>query len=734
MDKKITPEEAVRYKARARETILSEPDVALEACTAVIESDPNDIEAYLLRAGVNAFKANYSEAHQDINTALRLQPDSADALTQRAVLNCVMQRYVDALDDCNLSLELEPNVAKTYVVRGMTYYNLGEDDNALDDFSVACAQEGLDAEDEHFVFTHRGKIYMKQQKWVEALINLTLALEHETNDLETRKIRSFAAFELRAYRIALHDINTVLVAEPIGANYLSRSVAKDGIRYGGGDAEKDRQTAGVLDSLPIQVVINEAIENLMHMKHDEVIGSLDEALSLAPGVSELYYMRGVAKFESDSKKDAIADFDAAIESDRFNINAIIARSEAHAGCNNEDAKADFDRAARLLLYQGKIFMLEAIVALHSKGTEGAARAFANLGIAAEMVNDTPYSMYVLRAIAKGRLGLYASSLRDVRSANDMNETAFGDGLLSVAHASMGNYQAALEAVTSALASKDVKPQLRRTLHLLRSRVHTDLRSTKEAVADRMAAMKLDVNSDLPLIDDSEGYDQFYEILPENNVIGNSAYVARLNNEIDVQDLTISIDNSDAADVDAYYERGCKYIEIGDAAEKAIADLTRVIEIQPECWKAYYARAKAYRSAGQFDIAIADFTTAISMTSESTEMHHEIGVTYAVSGDLDVAMESFTLAIKIDPDFAEAYLGRATIYDRQNETEKAIADSTAYIDLCEDAEKCSSAYMLRADLYRQQYEATKETNPGASSLLMQAVCDYMKAKETRPDNG
>ena len=731
MDKKITPEEAVRYKARARETALSEPDVALEALTAVIESDPNDIEAYLLRAGVNAVKTNYIASHQDINTALRLQPDSPDVFTERALINCEMQRYVDALDDCNSSLELEPNVAKTYVVRGMTYYNLGEDDNALDDFSVACAQEGLDAEDEHCVFTHRGKIYMKQQKWVEALINLTLALEHETNDLETRKIRSFAAFEIDAYRIALHDINTVLVAEPIGDNYLSRSVAKDGTRYGGGDAEKDRQTAGVLNNLPIQVVINEAIENLMHMKHDEVIGSLDEALSLAPGISELYYMRGIAKHESDRKKDAIEDFDAAIESDRFNINAIIARGEAHAECNNEDAKADFDRAARLLLYQAKIFMLEAIVALHSRGTEGAARAFANLGIAAEMVNDTPYSMYILRAIAKGRLGLYASSLQDVRRANDMNETPFGDGLLSVAHASMGNYQAALEAATSALASKDVKPQLRRTLHLLRSRLYTDLRSTKHAVADRMEAMKLDVNSDLPLIDD---YDQFYEILPEDNVIGNSAYVARLNNEIDIQDLTISIDNSDAADVDAYYERGCKYIEIGDAAEKAIADLTRVIEIQPECPKAYYERAKAYRSDGQFDRAIADFTTAISMTSESAEMHHEIGVTYAVSGDLDVAMESFTFAIKIDPDFAEAYLGRAVTYNRQNETEKAIADCTDYIDLCEDAEKCSFAYMLRSDLYRQQYEATKETDPGASSLLMQAVCDFMKAKETRPDNG
>ena len=122
-----------------------------------------------------------------------------------------------------------------------------------------------------------------------------------------------------------------------------------------------------------------------------------------------------------------------------------------------------------------------------------------------------------------------------------------------------------------------------------------------------------------------------------------------------------------------------------------------------------------------------------MNSESAEMHHEIGVTYVVNGDLDVAIENFTLAIKIDPDFAEAYLGRAATYNRQNETEKAIADCTDYIDLCEDAENCSLAYMLRADLYRQQYEATKESDPGAMSLLMQAVRDYTTAKGTHPDD-
>lgn len=690
----------------AREKLLENPNAAIKACTAFIASYPENYEAYIVRAAGNTAIADYSAAQQDLNTALRLQPDNAKALLEKAAINCLMERYVDALDDLNRSIHLEPN-ADTYVIRGITHFHLGEYENALDDFQMASEQD-LDAENERCVYIYRGKIFMRQGRIVESFTNFTLALEkdseHDSDDVEVRKLRSVVACELSEHRIALHDINAVLVFEPTSANYLTRAVAKEGIRYA--DADKDRETAGVLQSLSMETVINEVVEKLIDKKHDEAIELLDEVVELAPGVSEIRYLRGVAKFDSNRKTEAMADFDAAIESNRLNLNAIVRRGKAHAECNNlELAKTDILNVSRIQLTRAKIFTVQGMIDLHSKGPEAGARAFAKFAIAAELIGEIPYNLYVLKGIAKGRTGHYASACRDFRSAIDVNETAFCHGLLSVTQASMGNYPAALEAANSALASKELKPKLCITLHVVRSQVYTDLGLAKEATADRMAAMTLDVNSDLPVIDSdsSEGYDPFYNLLPAaQEVLGNAAHVDRLRKEVDVQDLTLIIDNSDTASVEAYYERGCAYQSLG-RYDEAISDLTRVIACEPEFWKAHYARARAYRSAGQFDKSILDFTMIISNISELAEAYHELGITYLKKGDLDLdlALGNFARAIQIQPNFAEAYLGSAIIYDKQNEIEKAIADCTKSIDLCEDPKKRALAFMFRAELYAKR---------------------------------
>ena len=703
----------------ARESVLENPNAAIKACTAVIASYPENYEAYIVRAAGNTAIEDYSAAQQDLNTALRLQPDNAKALLEKAAINCLMECYVDAMQDLNRSIHLEPDNADTYVIRGITHFHLGEYENALDDFQMASEQD-LDAE--RCVYTYRGKIYMRQGRMVESFTNFTLALEHDSDDVEVRKLRSGVACELSEHRIALHDISEVLVVEPTSRNFLTRAVVKEAIRYAEG-ADKDRETAGVLQSLSMETVINEVVEKLIDKKYDEAIELLDEVVELAPGVSEIRYLRGVAKFDSNRKTEAMADFDAAIESNRLNLNAIVRRGKAHAECNNPElAKKDILRVSRVQLTRAKIFTVQGMIDLHSKGTEAGARALAKFAIAAELLGEIPYNLYVLHGIAKGRTGLYASACRDFRRAIDLNETAFCHSLLSVTHAAMGNYPAALEAANSALASKELKPKLRITLHVLRSRVYTDLGLTKDATADRMEAMKLDVNSDLPVIDSdsSEGYDKFYDILPADQELlgGNTVHVDRLRKEVDVQDLTLIIDNSDTASVEAYYERGCAYQSVG-RYDEAISDLTRVIACEPAFWKAYYARARAYRSAGQFDKSILDFTMIISNISELAEAYHELGITYLKKGDLDLdlALGNFARAIQIQPNFAEAYLGSAIIYDKQNEIEKAIADCTKSIDLCEDPEKRAFAFMFRAELYTKKYEASKETDPaGAKSSL------------------
>ena len=65
---------------------------------------------------------------------------------------------------------------------------------------------------------------------------------------------------------------------------------------------------------------------------------------------------------------------------------------------------------------------------------------------------------------------------------------------------------------------------------------------------------------------------------------------------------------------AYNNRGIAYGDLKQY-DKAIADLTKVIELYPEPAKAYNNRGNAYLGLQQFDKAIADFTKAIDLDSK-----------------------------------------------------------------------------------------------------------------------
>ena len=62
---------------------------------------------------------------------------------------------------------------------------------------------------------------------------------------------------------------------------------------------------------------------------------------------------------------------------------------------------------------------------------------------------------------------------------------------------------------------------------------------------------------------------------------------------------------------AYFGRGLAY-ENKNEHDKAIADLTESIRLDPKNAKAYYNRGLAYENKNEHDNAVADFTEAIRL--------------------------------------------------------------------------------------------------------------------------
>jgi tetratricopeptide (TPR) repeat protein len=149
---------------------------------------------------------------------------------------------------------------------------------------------------------------------------------------------------------------------------------------------------------------------------------------------------------------------------------------------------------------------------------------------------------------------------------------------------------------------------------------------------------------------------------------------------------------------AHVGRGLAWIAKGEL-DRAIADFTEAIRLNPKDALAYSNRGIAWADKGDFDRAIVNYTTAIRLDPlprsdlsgiPHVNIHHNRGIAWAKKGDLDRAIADYDEAIRLDPSFAWAYYTRGVVwYEKymhasewidKNDLDRAIADFSEAIRL------------------------------------------------------
>ncbi|MDU1891588.1 MAG: tetratricopeptide repeat protein [Dysgonomonas sp.] len=113
----------------------------LNACTKIVELDPNDGMAHYNRGSIYSNMGMYEKALQDLNSTIELLPDYASAFNNRGLVHEKMEHYTEALSDFDEAIRLEGS-AIAYYNRGNTHYELEEYTKALEDYNTAL--EALD--------------------------------------------------------------------------------------------------------------------------------------------------------------------------------------------------------------------------------------------------------------------------------------------------------------------------------------------------------------------------------------------------------------------------------------------------------------------------------------------------------------------------------------------------------------------------------------------------------------
>jgi tetratricopeptide (TPR) repeat protein len=127
--------------------------------------------------------------------------------------------------------------------------------------------------------------------------------------------------------------------------------------------------------------------------------------------------------------------------------------------------------------------------------------------------------------------------------------------------------------------------------------------------------------------------------------------------------------------EAYYNRGNANSKKGDsvALDRAIADYTQAIKLDPTFVQAYVTRGFAYSEKADFDRAIADYTQALQLAPKFVQAYVNRARAYRLKGDIDRAIADYTQVIQLNPKFAVAYYNRGIAYRMKGDTDRAIAD-------------------------------------------------------------
>jgi tetratricopeptide (TPR) repeat protein len=123
---------------------------------------------------------------------------------------------------------------------------------------------------------------------------------------------------------------------------------------------------------------------------------------------------------------------------------------------------------------------------------------------------------------------------------------------------------------------------------------------------------------------------------------------------------------------SYSNRGIGWLKEGQL-DRAAADLSQAIRIDPSYAPAYNVRGLVHFKQNNPDKAIEDYNQAIRLNPRFVQAYNNRGLAYRSKREPDRALSDLNQAISIDPTYPLAYFSRALVWRDKGDTDRAISD-------------------------------------------------------------
>ena len=172
------------------------------------------------------------------------------------------------------------------------------------------------------------------------------------------------------------------------------------------------------------------------------------------------------------------------------------------------------------------------------------------------------------------------------------------------------------------------------------------------------------------------------------------------------DMADTIPVSAVDDVSGLLQLAKIYAGTGHS-DKALLYLDRVIEIEPMNEKGYISKGMLLLSLKRLDEAQVVLRTALDRVPESPEIHFYLGMTMNEAGNSEESAQHFEQAITIREDFRRAYLSLGSLYEENQEPERATQVYERYLQHGNPHDKDIRLQLVRLYLRSQAYEKALE---------------------------
>jgi len=200
----------------------------------------------------------------------------------------------------------------------------------------------------------------------------------------------------------------------------------------------------------------------------------------------------------------------------------------------------------------------------------------------------------------------------------------------------------------------------------RGKAYLKLKQYSNAIIDFTISIELDPNNAVSYFNRFQAFSLLNDSF---DIYNNTDFLDALKLDKNVLNDIIYSDPNNSF---LYYSRGYTY-GILKQYEKAIKDMNKSIELNPDYYHSYHTRATCFFEKGQYAEAIKDYNKSIELKPNLAVSYYSRGGVYLKLKQYDHAIRDYNISIELKPDFAMAYHNRGICYLIEHKTQLACSD-------------------------------------------------------------